>query len=369
MLLTTRARAIFTLLCLLFASSVVSAQSTQSVTVAWDANTESTVTGYVLKWGTRAQTYTSTLDVGKVTTFTVNGLAPDQRYYFVVSAYSSSGMISAPSNEVSNDALIVQTGGVLTSQRPGMFWHNQVTGQLSTWLLSGSNVIDTRGISMGGVSDTHWKVAGTGDLDGDGFTDILWRHDTEGWLAVWFLQYNQVVATQYLSINKMADANWQIKGLGDVDGDRRADIIWQHTDGSLAVWLMKGTTVAGGGYLSIPKVGDPKWQIVGVADTNGDGMADIIWQDPTEGWLAVWYLQRTAVVGTYYLSINRMADTNWRIQAAGDVDGSGRPAILWRHMTDGWVGLWYLQGSTVVGTYLTNPAKVSDLNWKIVGSR
>lgn len=219
------------------------------------------------------------------------------------------------------------------------------------------------------VSDPQWKVAGTGDLNADGFPDIVWRHNTEGWLAVWFLLYNQVVGTQYLSIDKMADLNWQIKGLGDIDGDQYADIIWQHTDGSLAAWTMRGTTVTSTRLLSIPRVGDPRWQIAAVADTNGDGMADLIWQEPSGGWLAVWYLQGTNVTGTSYLSINRMPDTNWRIQSAGDVDGTGRPALVWRHLTEGWVAMWYLQGSNVVGTYFTNPNKVFDQQWKIVGTR
>jgi hypothetical protein len=263
----------------------------------------------------------------------------------------------------------VHTGGALSDQRPGIFWHNVSTGQLATWHLSGTNVIDTRLVSMGGVADTHWKVAGTGDLNADGFPDILWRHDTEGWLAVWFLQNQLVVGTQYLSIDKMADPNWQIKGLGDIDGDRYADIVWQHTDGTLAAWIMRGTTVMSTRLLSIPKVGDPKWQIAGVTDTNGDGMADLIWQDPSQGWLAVWYLQGTTVTGTFYLSISQMPDTNWRIQTAGDIDGTGRPALVWRHLTQGWVAIWYLQGSNVVGTYLTNPDKVYDQAWKIVGNR
>ena len=367
MLLKMRTRVVLALLSLLFVSATASAQSAQSVTLGWNASTEPTVNGYVLKWGTVAQNYTSFVDVGNVTTYTVNGLLPNQRYYFAVVARTATGLTSGPSNEVSNDGLIVQTGGVLNDQRPGIFWHNLTTGQIATWHLSGPNVIDTRMVSM--VGNSNWKISGTGDLNADGFPDILWRHKTEGWLAAWFLQNNQVVGTSLLSIDRMTDLNWQVKGLGDIDGDRYADIIWQHTDGSLAAWIMRGYTVLSTRFLSIPKVNDPRWQIAGVTDTNADGMADLIWQDPSQGWLAVWSLQGTNVTGTSYLSINRMLDTNWRIQSAGDVDGSGRPAIVWRHLTDGWVALWYLQGANVVGTYVTNPGKVYDQTWKIVGNR
>jgi hypothetical protein len=120
--------------------------------------------------------------------------------------------------------------------------------------------------------------------------------------------------------------------------------------------------------LSIPKVGDPRWQIAAVVDTNGDGMADLIWQDPSGGWLAVWYLQGTKVTGTMYLSINRMPDTNWRIQAATVLAGRG-PAIVWRHLTEGLVATWTLRGNVVTGTYFFNPNRVDNLNWNIVGGR
>jgi hypothetical protein len=30
-------------------------------------------------------------------------------------------------------------------------------------------------------------------------------------------------------------------GVGDFNGDAKADILWRHTDGSIAIWLMNGT--------------------------------------------------------------------------------------------------------------------------------
>jgi hypothetical protein len=38
--------------------------------------------------------------------------------------------------------------------------------------------------------------------------------------------------------------SWQIKGIGDFNGDGKADILWQHAaTGTLAVWLMDGATI------------------------------------------------------------------------------------------------------------------------------
>ena len=50
-------------------------------------STDSNVTGYVVKWGTRSGNYTSgSIDVGNKTNWSVSGLTTDQKYFFVVTA-------------------------------------------------------------------------------------------------------------------------------------------------------------------------------------------------------------------------------------------------------------------------------------------
>lgn len=43
-----------------------------------------------------------------------------------------------------------------------------------------------------------------------------------------------------------------ITNIADLIGDRKADILDRHTDGSIAVWLMNGTTLGSGEGLSGP---------------------------------------------------------------------------------------------------------------------
>jgi len=361
----TRTRLILTLAAVLLGSTAASAQT---VNLAWDASTDPTVTGYIVKWGTRAQNYTSFIDVGNRTSWTVNGLTVDQKYYFAVTSYNAGGISSMPSNEVSNNALIVQTGGVLTDQRPSLFWQNQLTGQVQTWHMVGGNVIDTRPLSKVN-NDPHWKVAATGDLNGDGYPDILWRHDTQGVLYCWFLQNNTVIGESLLSINSQTDFNWQIRAIGDVNGDGYEDIIWEYNDGTLVVWLMRGATVTSWSLFSIPSVGSSNWRVVGSADVNGDGRADMIFQEITSGSMVAWLLQGTTVAGWGFLSIPQV-DPNWRIQTAGNIDGSGIPRLIFRNQLDGSMVAWNIaSGYTVTGWLWTNPAAVDNLNWKIVGSR
>jgi len=352
---------------LLLSGAAASAQTT--VTVAWDANPEPEVTGYVVSWGPRSGFYNASADAGSATQYTVTGLDPDQRYYFVVQAYTAERIFSLPSAEVSTNGLIVQTLTTPQNPRPNIFWHNQTTGRLMTWHLNGTTVVDTRGVSIAGISDTNWKVAGIGDLNGDSYSDIVWRHATEGWLAVWFLRENNLVTgTTYLSINRVADLGWRLGGVGDVNGDGFGDLVWQHTSGRLAVWYMRNEVVQSTQVLSIEVGLNSRWQIATIGDVNKDGFADIVWQT-TDAWLAVWLLRGGTVQLTQYLSIPQMPDANWRIKGVASPDSTGHPAIIWRHAVRGDVALWYLNAATVVATIKTSPSVVDNLDWQVVGSR
>lgn len=72
-----------------------------SVGFAWDVNTEPDLAGYRIHYGTAPGNYSTTVDVGNTTTYTVNGLASGMRYYFAITAYDTSGNESGFSQEIS----------------------------------------------------------------------------------------------------------------------------------------------------------------------------------------------------------------------------------------------------------------------------
>ncbi|MBI3417303.1 MAG: hypothetical protein HY043_18585 [Verrucomicrobia bacterium] len=55
-------------------------------------------------------------------------------------------------------------------------------------------------------------------------------------------------------------ADWNIVGTGDFNSDGQTDLVLQHDDGSVAFWLLEGTTINLGVVSYTPPKG---WRVVG----------------------------------------------------------------------------------------------------------
>ncbi len=58
------------------------------VALKWTRNTDTTTTGYEIRYGKTYGDYPNIIDVGNTDHFTVSGLEPGNVYYFTVNAYS-----------------------------------------------------------------------------------------------------------------------------------------------------------------------------------------------------------------------------------------------------------------------------------------
>jgi hypothetical protein len=109
-------------------------------------------------------------------------------------------------------------------------------------------------------------------------------------------------------------ASWKAIGVGDFNGDGHADILFQNADGQPDIWLMNGTNVIGGGALALnPGAG---WHAIGTSDFNGDGKADILWQN-TDGQPDIWLMNGASIVGGGPLALNPGA--SWQAKADGPI--------------------------------------------------
>jgi hypothetical protein len=104
------------------------------------------------------------------------------------------------------------------------------------------------------VADPSWKIAGIGDFNGDGKSDLLWRNASSGLNVIW----QSGDAAQSQAVVAVTDLNWKVAGTGDYNGDGKDDILWRNAGtGQDAVWN-------GGDYTqaqAVTTVGDTNWEI------------------------------------------------------------------------------------------------------------
>lgn len=85
----------------------------REVTFAWNANPEPILGGYRLYSGPASRNYTSFIDIGNQTTYTVFGLKDDVAYYFAVTAYDTTKTIGSG---FSNEVVVVPTSSLTVNK-------------------------------------------------------------------------------------------------------------------------------------------------------------------------------------------------------------------------------------------------------------
>jgi len=200
------------------------------------------------------------------------------------------------------------------------------------------------------VADPAWIVAGIGDFDGDGHSDILWRNTLTGENSIWLMNGSSVSSSSF--IQSVPDRNWAVVKIGDFDGDGKADIVWRNPrSGQNCIWLMNGVTIASSAFL--PTLADPNWTIAGVGGFNGTLNAttgrvktDILWRNPYTGQNAIWFMDGTTLSSSAFMT---SASPAWTIAGVGDYNGDGKADILFQK-TDGTPVIWTMNGTNVTGT-------------------
>lgn len=131
-------------------------------------------------------------------------------------------------------------------------------------------------------------------------------------------------------------------GLADFNGDGHSDILWQNGSGQVIGWTVAGNVnadqVVQGAFNA--RV-DTSWSAQETFDMNGDGRADILWRN-ANGAVAAWQAQDGGFAQTAYY--HGPIGTDWRIAATGDTNGDGRDDILWQNK-DGSISTWTSTGT------------------------
>jgi hypothetical protein len=311
------------------------------VTLAWDANTESDVAGYLLWYGTQPGSYMTSVDVGNRTEWTLTGLPDGQRYYFAVQAYNAVRNMSPVSTELSVDVApdttqSQQPGSGSTSAckspRPGANWVcNEATGG---WLPP-----DRAASTASSSTGSNITVPCTSTRPGP---DWVCNTKTGGWLppghpdaqAAATSQVPNTDGTQgevlYLFQSGASSAltGWVVL-LPDSSAQDRFDVYRKNA--KIGQWSAAGPD--GGVQLNCA---------AGTVDLTVAGAADLVAWRPSTG---IWYVLKSADGSVF----SQQTMVQWGYGAAkdvpvpGDYDGDGKIDLgVWRPS----IATWYVLKSS-----------------------
>ena len=187
-------------------------------------------------------------------------------------------------------------------------------GSVDVYVMNGCTLPQT--VTLGGNASPLWTFAGVGTVDAQNGA-MFWR-DQDGDLVLWRLHNGYSVFSNTLKAGTYA--SWTIAAVGDFNGDGKSDILWRDPGGTkAALWSFDGTkyteaTIAAasskifgapdaifvGHFDSASQSAPPlasDWTVIGAADYNGDGAADVALAD-TRGNAAIWQMQGASIVAS-----------------------------------------------------------------------
>jgi len=172
------------------------------------------------------------------------------------------------------------------------------------------------------------------DFNGDGKADIVWQ-GTDGSVSLWLMDGVSIAARGPVF---GASAGAVVRS-GDFNGDGKADFVRQLADGSTTITLMNGLDVLSTTALRAATTA----RLMNVGDFNGDGVTDLLWKNADNSW-EMW-LTNPGSAPT--VATIMQAGTGWSVAKIGDFNGDGRDDLIWANI-DGSNSMWLMSGSTIL---------------------
>jgi len=162
-----------------------------------------------------------------------------------------------------------------------------------------------------------------------------------------------------------------VVGARDFDGNGGADILFQDDTGRLSLFFMQDATHAvTGGQTFVGQNPGAVWHVRAIGDFNGDGRPGVIFTMDNGG-TAVWddFVTNGTDQGQFLAQGNLPYNgPTWHVKAAGDFDGDGKDDILWQN-DNGLAAIWLMDGLVVKAGYNIAGTDANGPTWHIANAR
>jgi hypothetical protein len=225
--------------------------------------------------------------------------------------------------------------------KPDMLMQSAGSGELSFWLTDGSKRTASGSILIpqgDGVSSSS-ALIGIASLTGAGKIVLLIQQGTDNHLECWTLQHSpgdnsiRRIARARISADDEPGDALKAVAFADFDGNGTPDVLFQDQEnGSLWYWFLDSTRRRAKGPLVAEWVpGDLSWRVVAAVDLNGDGRADLLFQNQQDGSLYFWILDgvNRSAFGVFASSATPKS------RVVGCATFKGKPSILFQDAETG----------------------------------
>ena len=212
---------------------------------------------------------------------------------------------------------------------------------VTAWFMHGTGLLRSTPLAAGAPAAVGWKAIGTGDFNRDGSNDVLFQ-TTNGAMALWQMNGTNWGTNVFLRGGVSAGTGWAAIAAADFNGDTKPDILFQHTDGRVMLWTFNGLTFLNQIVLRNGASAGTGWRAAAATDLNGDRQTDILFQH-SSGVAAVWLMNGTAFVNSVSVRQGSSPGTNWKLVGAGDINLDFKNDLLWQR-PDGTLQGWFMSG-------------------------